>query len=291
MRYSMLWLVPVILGITFLCGVALAVPNAPGNFITGNGTVSEYAPDGTLERTFADIAGIRSVAVGPLTANFFAADGTNLYEINARTGIVSTIATPVTHTKLNQPSDIAFAANNRLYVTNRGTDSVLEVLVDIQGLPTYVLKSTIGSGYLTNPSGLAFNSGKMFVSSGTNNIVVLNDSFGWFTTLTPAGLTNPGGLAFGLNGSLYVVNTGGKNVLEVDPLTGTVLRTFSGNLANPLTDPRNIAMLPGGSFLVTDEGGVVEFDATTGLPVRTFAIGPVNGIATERTPRNCHNHA
>ena len=277
MKLSLLLLVPLALGIMLFCGAASALPtaNAPGNFITGNGTVSEYDKDGTPVRTFDGISGATSVAVGPLSGNFFAVDGTNLYEINVDTGVATTIGTPLTQPKFNAPMAIAFAPNNRLYVVNSGTSTVLEMLVDISGLNPYVLKSTIGNSYLHSPNALAFYNGRMYVSNGsTNDIAVFNNTFGVLAPLTVAGLNNPSGLAFGSNGSLYVVNRGGNNVLEVDPITGAIRRTLAG----PLVDPRNIA-ISNTTLLVSDANGVSEFDATDGSFVRSFAIGAVNGIA------------
>jgi len=264
-------------GIALIGGAAFAVPtpNAPGNFITGNGTLAEYDADGNLVRTIPGLGGLDSVAVSLKTGNFFAADGTNLYAIDTVTGAVTTITNP----KFTTPTDVAFASNQRLYVTDRGSDTILEVLVEMTGLPPYVLKNKIGQGYLTDPSGLAFHLGKMYISSGAGDIVVLNNTFGYVGTLNPVGLVNPGGLAIGTAGNLYVVNRGGASILEIDPASGAVVRTMSGSVANPLNDPRNIAMAPDGLFLVTTADGVVEFDELTGLATRTFALGAMTGIA------------
>ena len=277
MKHLIIMAVLILGGIALISGAAFAVPtpNAAGNFITGNGTLAEYDADGNLVRTIPGLGGLDSVAVSLKTGNFFAADGTNLYAIDTVTGAVTTITNP----KFTTPTDVAFASNQRLYVTDRGSDTILEVLVEMTGLPPYVLKNKIGQGYLTDPSGLAFHLGKMYISSGAGDIVVLNNTFGYVGTLNPVGLVNPGGLAIGTAGNLYVVNRGGASILEIDPASGAVVRTMSGSVANPLNDPRNIAMAPDGLFLVTTADGVVEFDELTGLATRTFALGAMTGIA------------
>ena len=279
MKHSILMVVLILGGIALITGAALALPlpNAPGNFITADGTVSEYDADGNPVRPFAGLEGANSVAISPKTGNFFAANGANLYMIDSTTGAVTTITNP----KFTTPTDIVFASNQRLYVTDRGSDTILELLIEMPGLPPYVLKDKIGQGYLDDPSGIAFYLGRMYVSSGAGSIVVLNNTFGYVGALNPTGLVNPGGLAVSASGSLYVVNTGGSSILEIDPATGAVVRTFSGSEANPLNDPRNIAiaMAADSRFLVTTADGVVEFDVLTGQATRTFALGSMNGIA------------
>ena len=279
MKHLIIMAALMLAGIALVTGPAFAVPteNAPGNFITGDGTLTEYDGDGSLVRTFTDpaLSGADSVAISPRTGNYFAADGTRLYSIDATTGAV----TVITNSKFNAPTDVAFASNQRLYVTDRGSDTILELLVEMPGLPTYVLKNQIGQGYLTDPSGLAFHLGRMYISSGAKDIVVLNNTFGYVGTLNPAGLINPGGLAISTGGNLYVVNRGAGNILELDPSNGSIVRTISGSVANPLNDPRNIAMSIDGHFLVTTADGVVEFDELSGQATRTFALGPMSGIA------------
>jgi len=279
MKYSVLRLMPLVLGIAFYGGMALATPHGIGNIIVGNDAMKEYTSDGTFERTINLYTGgdVQGVAVNPQSGNYYAANGTAIYYINGYTGqLISTIAMP----SFNGPTDVAFASNQRLYVTNRASNTVLELMVEVEGMDPYVLNSNIGAGHLSSPSGLAFSPlGKMYISnSATSNIVVLNSTFNYVRTLTVDGLSNPAGLAFS-NNYLYVANRGGKNVLKVDPATGAVVLTFTGSGENILDDPRNILVLSDGGLLVADGmAGVFAFDAS-GEYLGTLPTGPAIGIA------------
>jgi DNA-binding beta-propeller fold protein YncE len=143
------------------------------------------------------------------------------------------------------------------------------------------VRSSIGYGYLQDPAGLTFDAnGNMFIGSGVSNIVVLNNTFNYARTLPIAGLEGPAGLDFGPDGKLYVVSVGTTSVLEVDPVTGAVLRTFGGGEENPLQDPRNVAVSPfNNRLLVADStNGVVCFNLVSGAYIETFQTGSVNAV-------------
>lgn len=281
MKHCSLWLMLLALGIAILTGEASSattLPQTAGNFYAGNGELKEYDANGALVQTFAGIIGVYDVAISPKTGNLFASNpaGNLLFEIDANAGgTLNTIA----NFQFDGPTNLAFAPNERLYITNVGTNfgiqSVLEVLVEHDVLRPIVMRSDIGLGHLTDPAGIAFDSsGNMFVSSGTSDIVVLDSSFGYSGTLNPAGLLDPGGIGVAADGLLYVVSQGTDSVLEVNPNTGAVLRTFGG-MDGPLSDPRNLSVEFPGLLLVSDaDSGIVGFNLDDG----TYQIYPTGGV-------------
>jgi hypothetical protein len=281
MKHCSLWLIPLVLGIAILTGEtssATTLPQSPGNFYAGDGELKEYDANGALVQTFAGVIGVYDVAISPKTGNLFASNPASnlLFEIDANAG--NTLNT-IENFLFDGPSNLAFAQNERLYVTNVGSNSVLEVLVESPYLPPLVMRSDIGVGHLTNPAGIAFDSsGNMFVSSGTSDLVVLDSSFGYSGTLNPAGLVDPGGVGIARDGLLYVVSKGTDSVLEVNPNTGAVLRTFGG-VDGPLSDPRNLSVEFPGLLLVSDaDNGVVAFNLGDGT-FQTYQTGGVTGVA------------
>lgn len=281
MKHCSLWLMLMAIGIAIFTGEpssGTTLPQSAGNFYAGNGELKEYDVNGALVQTFTGIIGVYDVVISPKTGNLFASNPASnlLFEIDASTG--GTLNT-IVNFLFDEPANLAFAQNDRLYVINGGTNSVLEVLVEHALLPPLVMRSDIGLGYLTNPAGIAFDSsGNMFVSSGTSDVVVLDSSFGYSGTLNPAGLVDPGGIGIAGDGLLYVVSQGTDSVLEIDPNTGAVLRTFGG-LDGPLSDPRNLSVEFPGLLLVSDaDNGIVGFDLVDGT-FQTYQTGGVTGVA------------
>ena len=284
MRKIFLWMMPVIMGIILSTSPAMAGPASAGSFYTGNGIVKEFSQNGTATRTFTEATGALNLAISPVTNNVFGTDplGNKLWVVDfSDIAYPNGIVTTFTSTKFNQPYDLVFAPNQRLYVTNRGTNAVLELLVEVPGTSWMVTRSAIGSGWLTNPSGIAFDPASlMYIGSGVDEIVVLDNRFAHLRTMTIAGLANPGGLLYSDSGKLYVTSTGSASVLELDPLDGSVLRILTGSGANVLVDPRSLAISASGTLLVADGvSGVIEFDLETGAALRTLSTGSALGIA------------
>jgi len=272
------------MGVILLASPALAGPAPSGSFYAGNGILHEYTAGGDLVRSFSPIGGAPSLAISPVTNNLFAVDpaaNTLWYVDFSDIAYPNGKVTSWTNAALNNPYYLVFAPNNRLYLTNRGTNTVLELLVEAPGTPWMVTRSTIGSGRLSSPSGIAFDPASlMYIGNGTNQIVVLDSRFRYQRTMTIAGLNTPGGMIYSDTGALYVVSTGTDNVLEVNPLDGSVIRVLNGNLANPLVDPRDLTISADGTLLVADAvNGVVEFDLEQGVALRTLPIGSALGIA------------
>jgi hypothetical protein len=91
----------------------------------------------------------------------------------------------------------------------------------------------------------------------------------------------PAGLAFGKDGSLFVARQSANDVLELDPSTGTIIRTVAGSLPNATgiaTDP-----LSGDLFVSGPFGGYVarisNFASGPGTVATYASTGFVDGLA------------
>jgi len=262
-------------------GVAQGIPQddpPPCSFLAGNDVLSEYDSTGALMRTFAEATDVFDVTVNPITGNVFASDPLHnrLYAIDYLDGSVY----PISDLVFDQPSDLKFNADGLLYVTNRGTDAIVEMWVELPGFGldvAAVSSSVIGAGHLSVPGGIAFDeTGNMFITSGPSDIVVLDNSFGLVDTYSlPGALVDPGGIAYA-DGFLYVVSQGTDEVLRVDALTGAL----EGTATAPLTGPTSLEIAEcTGSLLIADESGVVVLDLESGVYVETFPVGAKTGVA------------
>jgi len=281
MKHHLIWLIAAVLGATVTTGVARGNPldePPPCTFLAGNDTLSEYDGTGALIRTFAGATGVFDVTVNPLTGNVFASDPLNnvLYAIDYMAGTVYTVSDLV----FDQPSDLKFNDNGLLYVTNRGTNAVLEMWVDLPGFDldvAAVSSSVIGAGYLDDPNGIAFDeNGNMFITSGTSDIVVLDSSFEYVDTYSlPGSLIDPGGIDYA-DGYLYVVSQGTDGVLRVNALTGAL----EGSATAPFAGPTSLEIAEcADALLIADDSGVLLLDLETGVYIDTFSVGPKTGVA------------
>jgi DNA-binding beta-propeller fold protein YncE len=134
---------------------------------------------------------------------------------------------------------------------------------------------------------LAGPDGKMYVSSGSGNQVVMFDPATGDYLGSAAGLedgiASPAGLAFRANGNLLVANVGTDSVLEFATGTGTPLGAFVAPGSGGLAAPFGMAFGPNGNlFVTTGAGGVLEYDGASGAFVGTFVEAGSGGLATPR---------
>jgi len=282
MKHCSLWLMLLVLCAALFTGGTSSGTTLPQNigFYAGDANLKLYDSSGNPMQTFAGVTGVYDVVISPKTGNLFASSpGSNkLFQIDVATGLKLDDVAPAT--SFSSPSNMAFGVGEDrfLYVVNRSTDMVFQVWVEHEVLDPLVMRMDIGSGLLTNPSGIAFDSfGNMFISSGANDIVKLNSGFAHSNTLNPAGLVDPGGLGFSDAGLLYVVSQGTNSVLEIDPATEEILRTFGGGEESPLSDPKNVSVSPG-VILVSDADGVVMFNLADGTH-HTYGTGGASAVA------------
>lgn len=104
-----------------------------------------------------------------------------------------------------------------------------------------------------------------------------NDLGQFFTGTAPNG---PTGMAFGPDGSIYVVEIVGERVSRYDATTGAFLNVVVSSTDAGATDsaPEDLAFGPDGNLYVSDRllDNVRRFNPTTGALIGTFASG--NGL-------------
>jgi sugar lactone lactonase YvrE len=124
-------------------------------------------------------------------------------------------------------------------------------------------------------------------SNRTNQVLSYDETTGKFLGVFAQddNLMNPGGLAIGPDGNLYVASNGTNEVLHFDIQTGKLIDVFaSGNLQKP----SGLTFGPDGNLYVNshDTDSVVRFDGKTGKFIDAFVApgdgglsGPSEGIA------------
>ena len=94
---------------------------------------------------------------------------------------------------------------------------------------------------------------RFFVPGGSNN-----------------GPPQPGALAFGPNGDLFLTDMSTSTVDEYNGRTGAFVRTFVPYGGGGLNSPADLTFGPNGDLFVSDHFKVLEYNGTTGAFVRTF---------------------
>ncbi len=112
-------------------------------------------------------------------------------------------------------SDITFfASNQRLYIVDDERNAVIEIVVEMPGLPPYILKSGIGAGFLNEPKQIAFGLGRAYIIDSSGNVVVLTNTFGFIETIN-TNVQNPNGFFYKDN-ALYISNSDGIYELDLN---------------------------------------------------------------------------
>jgi len=100
---------------------------------------------------------------------------------------------------------------------------------------------------------------RFFVPGGSNN-----------------GPPQPGALAFGPNGDLFLTDVSTSTVDEYNGTTGAFVRTFVPYGGGGLLSPADLKFGPNGDLFVSDHFKVQEYDGVTGAFVKTF-VPPGSG--------------
>lgn len=117
-----------------------------------------------------------------------------------------------------------------------------------------------------------------FVASrGTGEIFTFNqfngEFLGVFADVATLGVSDPGGISLSLIGNLFVASNDGSLVLELDRMSGELVRTFG--TGGELDRPRGVAFTASGSVLIAsrDTHQIEEFDMASGNHLGVFASG------------------
>jgi len=224
------------LGTGFVSPVAIAIDGAqdlyvldsaatgiPVTFINGQSIASSTLVPATATFGGSVLSGPMGIAIDGYT-NLYIADTGNNRIVKAHqygaTAVNNVVYVPNTTTfggtKLSGPTGLAVDAAQNLYIADTGNNRVVEY--SATGVTSVI---ATGSVTLNAPYSVAvYPSGQLVVSDKTNGVVFVNGtssavlSFGTAYTTTSAK-----GVALDATGNIYLSNTGGSQVLELNVTT------------------------------------------------------------------------
>ncbi|MDB5350556.1 MAG: regulatory domain of in-like proprotein convertase [Planctomycetota bacterium] len=189
---------------------------------------------------------------------------------------------------LNVPSGLVFSPDKAFLFVASSFDSRILKYDAKSGLylGDFVTSNKVINGGLSDPEGLSFHNGNMYVTSAlTEGVIEYNGVTGALiqTTLysnfyTPEPLKGPEGTVIGPDGNLYVASKDSDEVLEYDGNTGKFLRIFVPSLPTlngGLNQPRGLTFHNGSLFVssyATDQ--VLRYNGTTGAFQGLFTPEP-----------------
>ena len=254
----------------FVAADAHASPDAPGD---GGFLTSLSCPDFLgLPIEGATLPGVlpEGVRIGP-DCSVYVALANHVYRVAQGSGAVTDFATRPT----GDFQGVEFGPGDRMYVTDRTTDSVLRFVAS-SGVFVDVFASTTLDGPNTPRFG---PDGRLYVSNrNTGNVVRFapdGAALGEFAT-HPL-LASPEGISFGPDGNLYVAARIHSVVMRFDGTTGALLTQITPSGAGFMA-PENLAFTSDGSLWIAsrDAREILRFDAYTGVEIERFAT-----LATE----------
>ncbi len=221
----------------------------------------------TVNAEFADVA-VNGCEVNGCDVFAVDTDGSRVIHFLAGGSVATAIGSGLSH-----PSDLAFRSTTRLLIADTGTDRVLEY-VNTGGSWIFDRVVLPASSGVQDPCALAIApSGALTVSGCASNDVVLVD----LTTLAVTSLIAPGagGLA-----SPKDVAWSGSTLLVANPITNAVVYYDAAGAPTGVLARGVTPALDGGfafsadaaRLAVASSAGdvVIEYDADTGLPLRSF---------------------
>jgi DNA-binding beta-propeller fold protein YncE len=179
------------------------------------------------------------------------------------------------------PCGLAIAPDASLTVTGCGSNDA--VRVDLTSLAVTTLVAP-GAGGLSSPKDAVWSGDTLFVASAVANAVIYFDASGEPTGARAQGETThyDAGLALSSDGArLAVASLADNAVVELDPESGAVLRTFFGVCG---FFPNEVTYGAGDDLFVSclDGNSVVRIDGASGASLGAFVSPSSGGLVAPR---------
>jgi sugar lactone lactonase YvrE len=176
---------------------------------------------------------------------------------------------------LSAPRGIATTRSGAILVADSPADAIVSIDA-FTGEQTILAPGTGGNEILV-PAGLVVaDDGMVFATdrdTGVDRVVAFDPASGEvFDYSSSSIIGEPWGLTFDQNGDLLVVDSQFDQIVRVDGVSGAESPVLWGW---ELEDPRNIAIEPTGTWIITDGGGI-----QTTNPGEVYRLDPITGTQT-----------
>ncbi len=223
---------------------------------------------------------------------------------------------PAANAEVNQPSGMALDGAGNLYFADSGNhvirriDAVSSVITTVAGTPGNAGFAGDGgaatAAKLSGPEGIAFDAaGDLYIADTGNDVVRKVDATsGTITTIagvpgvagyntegtaTTSWLDMPWGVAVGLDGAVYIADTGNSRIRRVmggviSTVAGSNYASFGGDggpaIQAAMIQPYGIAMDPAGDLYIADSGNhcIRKVSPGSGVANGTAIIQTIIGV-------------
>jgi hypothetical protein len=294
------------LGTGFVSPVAIALDGAqslyvldsaatgtPVTVINGQSLASTKPISATTTFGGTALSGPMGIAVDGFTNIYIADTGNNRIVEAHQYGAVQTdntvyipSATTFGATKLSGPTGLAIDAAQNLYIADTGNNRVVKY--SATGVATVV---STGSITLNAPYAVAvYPSGQLVVTDHTNGVVLLNGASSMVLSFgNPYTTTNAKGIALDATGNIYLSNTVGNQVLELNvnspqpvKLPNTNVGVVSSSVSETVTNEGNASLVLTG--LATSNGNFTLDSSSTCTSTSTVLVGNSCAVAVDFSP-------
>ena len=196
---------------------------------------------------------------------------------------------------LNDPDQVAIGGENIVYHSNRQftlmrTDlntNRTESLFPDYATNTLIDATAYGLGVSRwgHINGLSYSvvHNRLYVFAGGNTLFDINLDDNSFTHQTVSGIVTGGDFTYAFDDTIYMADTGGNRIVQIDPETGAVIKAFESRDGVELSSPTDVDIASNGDLYIANWGRreVVRLVPATGeLSVYIgrnggFADGPI----------------